>query len=148
MAFKKNIYIYTFDLDCMFATVLYFPWVLCCFSRFSFVLIPFLTYVIILSWVCTAHFASRAMFWFLTVRPKCCGTSRRSMDHDSGEKTIWTLRGHMTTVHTKKRVFFIYNRWEQTCAVLRYMSNQRRICGTWDRTFHNAAVHCRKHIWI
>ena len=80
--------IYTFDLDCMFATVLYFPWVLRCFPRFSFVLIPFLTYVIILSWVCTAHFASRAMFWFLTVRPKCCGTSRRSMDHDSGEKTI------------------------------------------------------------
>ena len=54
--------IYTFDLDCMFATVLYFPWVLHCFPRFSFVLIPFLTYVIILSWVCTAHFASRAMF--------------------------------------------------------------------------------------
>ena len=55
-------YIYTFNLDCMFATVLYFPWVLHCFPRFSFVLIPFLTYVIILSWVCTAHFASRAMF--------------------------------------------------------------------------------------
>ena len=54
----------------------------------SALVIPFLTYVIILSWVCTAHFASRAMFWFLTVRPKCCGTSRRSMDHDSGEKTI------------------------------------------------------------
>ena len=54
--------IYTLDLDCMFATVLYFPWVLHCFPRFSFVLIPFLTYVIILSWVCTAHFASRAMF--------------------------------------------------------------------------------------
>ena len=60
--------IYTLDLDCMFATVLYFPWVLHCFPRFSFVLIPFLTYVIILSWVCTAHFASRAMFWFLTDR--------------------------------------------------------------------------------
>ena len=56
--------IYTFDLDCMFATVLYFPWVLHCFPRFSFVLIPFLTYVIILSWVCTAHFASRAIFDF------------------------------------------------------------------------------------
>ena len=80
--------IYTFDLDCMFATVLYFPWVLHYFPRFLFVLILFLTYVIILFWVCTAHFASRAMFWFLTVRPKCCGTSRRSMDHDSGEKRI------------------------------------------------------------
>ena len=58
----NDLNIYTFDLDCMFTTVLYFPWVLHYFPRFSFVLVPFLTYIIILFWVCTAHFASRTIF--------------------------------------------------------------------------------------
>ena len=112
--------IYTFDLDCMFATVLYFPWVLHCFPRFSFVLIPFLTYVIILSWVCTAHFASRAICDFSPYGQNVAELRGEAWTTILGRKQFRLLRGHMTTVHTKKRVLFIYNRWEQTCAVLRW----------------------------